>query len=201
MEEGAADDGAAADEEAGVLEVLEPPQAVSPRRAAAVRPTKARAGRFVDNMSFSLFLEPGRWIHSVVGHGLGMVRLHRSRFVSHQLFGGHDGVDGCGLKKFFKAGLFVVALAWLRKQHPTPVLAAGAKAAARGARRRLHRLTLENIRIRMKWVLSRTSTRPAQMPITDHMSSCEVLRTGESARTWLVSIARMWPRERRSCTQ
>src|SRR4029453_18865391 len=49
----------AADDDEGVLELLEPPQAVSPRRAAAVRPTKARAGRFVDNMSFSLFVEPG----------------------------------------------------------------------------------------------------------------------------------------------
>ena len=55
----------AADDDEGVLEVLEPPQAVSPRRAAAVRPTKARAGRFVDSMSFSLFVEPGRWVHWV----------------------------------------------------------------------------------------------------------------------------------------
>ncbi|VXC29905.1 hypothetical protein ARTHRO9V_230131 [Arthrobacter sp. 9V] len=73
--DGAIDDGAAmdvsgaADDAAGVLEVLEPPQPVSPRRAAAVRPTKARAGRFVDNMSFSLFLEPGRWVHWLVDTG------------------------------------------------------------------------------------------------------------------------------------
>lgn len=91
----------AADEAAGVLEVLEPPQAVRPRRAAAVRPTKARAGRFVDNMSFSLFLEPGRWVQWVVGHGLRVLLLLHQRFVSHQLFGGRDRVDGCGLKKFF----------------------------------------------------------------------------------------------------
>lgn len=55
----------AGDDDEGVLELLEPPQAVSPRRAAAVRPTKARAGRFVDNMSFSLFVEPGHWVHWV----------------------------------------------------------------------------------------------------------------------------------------
>lgn len=59
---GAGDDDA---DDGGVLELLEPPQAVSPRRAAAVRPTKARAGRFVDNMSFSLFVEPGHWVHWV----------------------------------------------------------------------------------------------------------------------------------------
>jgi len=69
--DGAIDDGAAeeligaGDEEEGELEVLDPPQAVSPRRVAAVRPTKARAGRFVDNMSFSLFVEPGHWVHWV----------------------------------------------------------------------------------------------------------------------------------------
>jgi hypothetical protein len=106
--DGAIDDGAAeeligaGDEEEGELEVLDPPQAVSPRRVAAVRPTKARAGRFVDNMSFSLFLEPGRWVHWVLGHGLQVPLLLYLRFVSHQLFGGWGRVDGCGLKKFFE---------------------------------------------------------------------------------------------------
>ena len=70
----------AADEDAEELEPLEPPQAVSPRRAAAVRPTKARAGRFVDNMSFSLFLEPGRWVRCVWDTG-GPASLSLGRFV------------------------------------------------------------------------------------------------------------------------
>ncbi|GAA2870914.1 hypothetical protein GCM10010523_33700 [Paenarthrobacter ilicis] len=73
--DGAMDDGAAeelmgaGEDEAGVLVVLEPPQAVSPISAAAVRPTKARAGRFVDNMSFSLFCGTWALVPSVVGHG------------------------------------------------------------------------------------------------------------------------------------
>jgi hypothetical protein len=52
--DGAMEEASGAAEDEGELEVLEPPQAVSPMRAAAVRPTKARAGRLVDNMSFSL---------------------------------------------------------------------------------------------------------------------------------------------------
>jgi len=40
-------------------DVLEPPQAVSPRMAAAVRPTKARVGRLVDNIVILLVCGPG----------------------------------------------------------------------------------------------------------------------------------------------
>ncbi len=121
MEEGAADDGAAADEDAGVLVVLEPPQAVSPRRAAAVRPTKARAGRFVDNMSFSLFLEPGRWIHSVVGHGRpGVASAPPVVCVSPAIR--RVGLGGwVGIEKVFLSVPARSATAWLRTQRSTPV--------------------------------------------------------------------------------